>query len=88
MRQRAAGAGRGYALWVFLVAVAIAANAGLVGSTQPAEAGTRAPGVECEHVTGTTGGVVTLGSCHSAGTTAGIGRSQERFSFPVRRRLE
>lgn len=73
MRQWAPGTVRGSALPIFLVAVALATSAGLVGSTQPAGAGTRAPGVECEHVTGTTGGVVTLSSCHSAGMTAGIG---------------
>ena len=71
MRQRTAR----WTLSVFLIAVsASATGAGLVDSAQPADAGTRAPGIECEHITGTTDGVVTLSSCHSAGLTAGTGK--------------
>ena len=68
---------------------ALATSAGLVGATQPAGAGTRSPGIACEHVTGTTGGVVTLSSCHSGGQARWLlAQSQESYSFPAKKRLE
>lgn len=71
MRRRAAG----WAFSVFLIGVsATATSVGLVDSAQPADAGTSAPGIECEHVAGTIGSVVTLSSCHSARMTAGTGK--------------
>ncbi len=80
MRQRSAGTvARSTSLVPLFAISALAFSAGPFGSIQPAGAGTApfriiAPtGIKCEHVTGTTGGVVTLSSCRSSSPDAGTG---------------
>lgn len=74
-----------------LIAVAaLATCAGLVGATQSADAGTplaAAPGISCEHVIGTTGGVVTLSACRSRGQLAGNGTVPGKVFIPGTKRI-
>lgn len=77
MRHCAAGTVVRSVLSVSLISVsALVTSAALLGAAQPAGAATpptAAPGIACEHVTGTTSGVVKLSSCHSSGLLAGSG---------------
>ena len=87
MLQRVARTVPRPALTLALGAVsALTVGAGLLGATQPAEAGTA--GIACEHVVGTTSGVVKLSSCHSGGQLAGYGTASGKVFMPGTKRTE
>jgi hypothetical protein len=73
------------AVTLALVSVSgLAVGAGLLDATQPAGAATA--GVACEHVIGTTNGVVKLSSCHSSGQLPGNGTVPGRVFNPGTKR--